>query len=140
MRSVGTVKNRCKNRNSKPTLWSPTSDFAYWDTFSTPNSNVFVQENGLNFWKSLMFSKKRLLKKFSNSNSRSVYAKNTARTKLPNLHLTHHFDIWSKKIFLKILKISIIFFTTYGKNYIFWKSFFRKMVSVLSQVRASIQK
>ena len=65
-------QNRCENWNSKTTLWSKTFDFAYWGTFSTPNSEVFAQENFSNFWKILIFQKKMLLKKFSNANSRPI--------------------------------------------------------------------
>jgi len=60
-------RNGCENRNFKTTLWSKTFDFVYWGTFLTPNSEVFAQENFLNFWKTLIFQKKMLLKKFSNA-------------------------------------------------------------------------
>ena len=39
------LRNHASDRNSEGTLSSSTFDFVYWGTFSTPNSNVFVQEN-----------------------------------------------------------------------------------------------
>ena len=80
-------RNGCENRNSKTTLWSKTFDFVYWGTFLTPNSEVFAQENFLNFWKSLIFQKKMLLKKFSlMSLFRRHFSDVTSPTSLPRRH------------------------------------------------------
>ena len=118
--------NRCENRNSKPTLWSPTSDFAYWGTFSTPKSNVFVQENGFDFWKSLMFPKKMLLKKFSNSNSRSVMQKILPEPNFPTFIWPIILIFGVKKFFRITLKFQKKIPLHKAKKVFFENQFFEK--------------
>ena len=118
--------NRCENRNSKTTLWSPTLDFVYWGTFSTQNSNIFVQENGLNFWKTQVFPKKRLLKFFSNANTGPVMQKMLSEPNFPTFIWPIILILGAKNFFRQIWKFGKIF-SLHKFNFCFSKiHFFEK--------------
>ena len=78
--------------NSKTTLWSKTFDFAYWGTFSTQNSELFVQtEHFLDFKNGFALLKFYLVKIFED------------RKTLKILFRIHNLNNFSAKGILKIL-------------------------------------
>ena len=111
--------------NSKTTLWSKTFDFTYWGTFSARNSEVFVQTELVEIFKTPPFFRNALLKKIFNNQFSACRAKSGDAIKLFWFVLTHHFVYCPKKFFLNNLKIwlKILWSGTFLKNQNFEKSF-----------------
>ena len=120
------LRNRSKNGNSKTTLWSKTLDFVYWGPFSTPNSDVFVQENFSNFLKILIFQKNMLLKKFSNAISRPVVLKNLTQPNFLAFFWSIILISGAKNFFQKVWNFQKIFYKIrYFLKINIWKNGFR---------------
>ena len=107
--------SRCENRKSKATVWSKTSFCLLGHIFKPKFQSICPGE----FCKVLerpKFFEKDASKKIFKLNFSACGASKNFVNKLPNILLTHHFDIWPKKIFLNMFQNF--------KNFLFSKVFF----------------
>ena len=95
--------NRCENWNSKTTLWSQTSFCLLGHLFDAEFSSICPGEF-FKLFKKPDIPKKDASKKIFKLNFSACGASKIFVNKLPNILLTHHFDILAKKNFLDMFQ------------------------------------
>ena len=114
--------NRCTNWKSEATLWSESSICLLGPVFGTKFWSICPGE----FSKVLegpKFFEKEASKKIFKLNSSACVASKNFSNKLLDMLLTHHFDIWVKKIFsIKFQNFNkFLFSRVFFENHIFKK-------------------